>query len=136
MDEAEVEKPTEETTADVHTIKESNLITAITNKEIEKVAESLESCDLTPICNKKVTKEKSKGKAKGSWSRVKDRKVKSKKEHRGDILNMGKRQLVDVMIVEGSPHDIIRSGNKKLKDNMDVDQTLPEGVLDDKHQPS
>jgi hypothetical protein len=40
------------------------------------------------------------------------------------------------MISEGTPDDLRNGGNKKLKDNMDVDQRLPERVLEDQHHPT
>jgi hypothetical protein len=136
VDDAVVDKPVEGKEGEGNIVKERHVTTCTTTKEIEKVAETLESIDLTPKCNKTVTKENRNSVPTAKWSRVKGRKPKSKKEQNNDTLTVGKRQLIDVMISEGIPDDLRTGGHKKFKDNMEVDEPLPEGVLDDQHHPT
>ncbi|MCH85765.1 zinc CCHC-type-like protein [Trifolium medium] len=136
VEDAKVDKPVEEIEEEVNIVKEGQVTTCTTNKEIEKVAETFESIDLTPKCNKTVTKDKTKSVPRAKWSRVKGRKAKTKKELHNDTLVVGKRQLIEVMISEGTPDDLRIGWNKKFKDNMEVDEPLPEGVLDDQHHPT
>jgi hypothetical protein len=136
IEEAEVEKPNEATATKITSATEAQLIPPTTTHEIEKMAATLKSFDLTPKLTKPVPKGKTTGSSKTKWSRAKGRKTKNTKEPANDYVNLGKRQLIDVMISEGTPNNLRDGGHKKFKDNMEVDQLLPEGVLDDQHHPS
>lgn len=104
-----------------------------TVQEIDVVAKTLGSVDLSTKSpkSKKMGKEKSDGK--GKWSRLKGRSGSGKQKQPMKKIESGKRQLVDVIIADGTPEELRVREQKKLKDSMEVDTTLPEGVLDVQH---
>lgn len=84
--------------------------------------------------NKPPTK-RSKSNGRTKWIRKKDRKPRSKMVGEGDHSGGGgKRQLVDVFVAEGSLEECGGTEKKKYREKMDVDQSLPEVVLEPQHR--
>lgn len=105
-----------------------------TTREIERVAESLGSFDLTPkglTLEKKAESSCSKQK---TWSRQKKTKVKGNQSKTKGLKGLGKRQLVDVMVADGSIEDIRGDGKKRQVVKMDVDEQNEEVVLETQHR--
>lgn len=49
-------------------------------------------------------------------------------------LELGKRRMVDIHISEGTLKDIKEAEKKKKKENMEVDEKIPEVVLENQHR--
>ncbi|XP_058775409.1 uncharacterized protein LOC131649675 [Vicia villosa] len=124
----------------VNSGKEIVAETSIAGKEIEAVAESLGAVGISNKEPEKGTNQQSISPKKcKKWTRKQTtRKVGARATKKQMALEMGKRQLVDVMIVEGTLEDRDRgSSEKKLKsqaNSPNVVPKLPEVVLEDQHR--
>lgn len=105
-----------------------------TSQEIEKVAESLGSFDLTRKNLEGLKKKKSNKGTKQKWTGQQGRQPTLNSNQLKRELELGKRRLVDVFISEGTPKDIKREGRKMRKDKMDVDSKSAEVVLENQHR--
>ncbi|CAJ2638125.1 unnamed protein product [Trifolium pratense] len=114
----------------------------ITSKEVESVAESLGIVDLS----KNVDigqQDTSKGQKSGrKWTRKKAGPSKKGKKTTKKEIELGKRQLVEVMVSEGNPEDLVGGGKKRRQDivmedvnaTVTVTATEPEVVLENQHR--
>lgn len=104
--------------------------TVDTTKEVEKVAETLGSFDLTPKEHSPRSGGKSSSGKQCKWNRQKGNKPKGSNSQGKDLKILGKRQLIDVMITEGNQEDIKGKDKKRQYVAMEIEKPEPEVVLE------
>jgi hypothetical protein len=108
----------------------------ITSKEVESVAESLGTVALSQTFDMGQP-DNSKGKNSGrKWTRKTARARKKSSESMQKEIELGKRQLVEVVVSEGNPEDILGGEKKRRQDIVmeDIATTEPEVVLENQHR--
>jgi hypothetical protein len=109
---------------------------AIVSKEVESVAESLGTVALSSKFAIGKTESKTEKSTGRKWVRQKSgTRCKGKKAELKEI-ELGKRHLVDVVISEGKPEELLGSEKKRRQDIVmeDIATNEPEVVLEDQHR--
>ncbi|XP_058783267.1 uncharacterized protein LOC131657939 [Vicia villosa] len=104
--------------------------------DVEGVAESLEAVLLTAVDDNPMTKTDSAGTKPRKWIRKKNVKRAGNSSQSNKALEVGKRQLVEVQIMEGSVEDMGIGDRKRRQvgDKEKTQETRPEVVLVDQHR--